>query len=280
MAKQSNQKAKLLYLQKFLTEETDAQHGITIAGLVDRLAEAGIAAERKSLYDDIDVLRAFGLQIETVRGRANSYKLTGRVLQAQEVVKTGLALKAAGVDGAEAIIESLCGLLSKYDAESVKNELAAAVMPQQDNTTGAEAQEAPAEALPEAAPEAEQSECVKEAAQPETDKAEEKSAPEAEKTAAVKTSKAAKADAKDDSNTETIELKCTADLQDAVLAYLGTSAKIVKVKSSGVVIKAKTVVNEDFYAQLIKWSGVKLSEPSERRKEFKKYCKKIISQYK
>ena len=270
MAKQSNQKAKLLYLQKFLTEETDAQHGITIAGLVDRLAEAGIAAERKSLYDDIEVLRAFGLQIETVRGRANSYKLTGRVLQAQEVVKTGLALKAVGVEDAEAIIESLCGLLSKYDAEIVKNELAAAVMPQQDNAPGAEAQEAPAEILPEAAPEAEQSECVKEAAQPENDKAEEKSAPQAEKTAAAKEAGAA----------ETIELKCAADLQDAVLSYLGASAKIVKVKSSGVVIKAKTVVNEDFYAQLIKWSGVKLSEPSERRKEFKKYCKKIISQYK
>ena len=192
MAKQSNQKAKLLYLQKFLTEETDAQHGITIAGLVDRLAEAGIAAERKSLYDDIEVLRAFGLQIETVRGRANSYKLTGRVLQAQEVVKTGLALKAAGVEGAEAIIESLCGLLSKYDAESVKNELAAAVMPQQDNAHSTEAQEAPAEILPEAAPEAEQSECVKEAAQPENDKAEEKSAPQAEKTAAAKDASAAR----------------------------------------------------------------------------------------
>lgn len=260
MAKQSNQKAKLLYLQKFLTEETDAQHGITIAGLVDRLAEAGIAAERKSLYDDIEVLRAFGLKIETVRGRANSYKLTGRVLQAQEVVKTGLALKAAGVEGAEAIIDSLCGLLSKYDAESVKNELAAAVMPQQDNATGAEAQETPAEILPEAA----QSENVKETAQPENDKAEEKSAPEAEKAAAAKEASAA----------ETIELKCAAELQDAVLDYLGASAKIVKVKSSGVVIKAKTIVNEDFYAQLIKWGGVKLSEPSERRKEFKKYCKK------
>lgn len=267
MAKQSNQKAKLLYLQKFLTEETDAQHGITIAGLVDRLAEAGIAAERKSLYDDIEVLRAFGLQIETVRGRANSYKLTGRVLQAQDVVKTGLALKAAGVEDAEAIIDSLCGLLSKYDAESVKNELAAAVMPQKDNAHSTEAQEVPAEVLPETVPEAE---CVKETAQPETDKAEEKSASEAEKAAA----------AKDAGDAETIELKCAADLQDAVLAYLGASAKIVKVKSSGVVIKAKTVVNEDFYAQLIKWGGVKLSEPSERRKEFKKYCKKIISQYK
>lgn len=263
MAKQSNQKAKLLYLQKFLTEETDAQHGITIAGLVDRLAEAGIAAERKSLYDDIEVLRAFGLQIETVRGRANSYKLTGRVLQAQDVVKTGLALKAAGVEDAEAIIDSLCGLLSKYDAESVKNELAASVMPQQDNAIGAEV-------LPETAPEAAQAECVKETAQPETEKAEEKFAPQAEKAAAAKEAGAA----------ETIELKCAADLQDAVLSYLGASAKIVKVKSSGVVIKAKTVVNEDFYAQLIKWGGVKLSEPSERRKEFKKYCKKIISQYK
>lgn len=270
MAKQSNQKAKLLYLQKFLTEETDAQHGITIAGLVDRLAEAGIAAERKSLYDDIEVLRAFGLQIETVRGRANSYKLTGRVLQAQEVVKTGLALKAAGVEDAEAIIESLCGLLSKYDAESVKNELAAAVLPQQDNATGTEAQEVPAEVLPETVPEAVTAENVKETEQPKTDEAKEKSAPEAEKAAA----------AKDASAAETIELKCAADLQDAVLAYLGASAKIVKVKSSGVVIKAKTIVNEDFYAQLIKWSGVKLSEPSERRKEFKKYCKKIISQYK
>lgn len=267
MAKQSNQKAKLLYLQKFLTEETDTQHGITIAGLVDRLAEAGIAAERKSLYDDIEVLRAFGLKIETVRGRANSYKLTGRVLQAQEVVKTGLALKAAGVEGAEAIIDSLCGLLSKYDAESVKNELTAAVLLQQDN---AHSTETPAEVLPETAPEAEQSEYVKEAAQPENDKAEEKSVPEAEKAAV----------AKDAGTAETIELKCAAELQDAVLAYLGASAKIVKVKSSGVVIKAKTIVNEDFYAQLIKWGGVKLSEPSERRKEFKKYCKKIISQYK
>ena len=33
-------------------EETDAAHGITIAELVEKLAAVGIAAERKSLYDD------------------------------------------------------------------------------------------------------------------------------------------------------------------------------------------------------------------------------------
>ena len=232
MAKQSNQKAKLLYLQKFLTEETDAQHGITIAGLVDRLAEAGIAAERKSLYDDIDVLRAFGLQIETVRGRANSYKLVSRVLKPQDVVKAGKVLKETGTAGANGIIEALCSLLSKYDAEAVKAELAAAKPKRAAKTAKA------------AAAETQQAEPVNmEAA-------------------------------------EAVELKCTAELKDTVMAYLGASAQIVKEKGSNVTIGGQAVCDEAFYMQLIKWSGVKLSEPSERRKEFKKYCKKIISQYK
>ena len=126
MAKQSNQKAKLLYLQKFLMEETDAAHGITIAELVEKLAAVGIAAERKSLYDDVEVLRGMGLDIETVRERANSYKLVSRVLKPQDVVKAGRALKETGTAGANGIIEALCSLLSKYDAEAVKAELAAA----------------------------------------------------------------------------------------------------------------------------------------------------------
>ena len=64
-------------------EETDAAHGITIAELVEKLAAVGIAAERKSLYDDVEVLRGMGLDIETVRERANSYKLVSRVLKPQ-----------------------------------------------------------------------------------------------------------------------------------------------------------------------------------------------------
>ena len=40
--------------------------------------------------------------------------------------------------------------------KALKNELAAAVLPQQDNAPGTEAQEAPAEVLPETSPEAAQ----------------------------------------------------------------------------------------------------------------------------
>lgn len=291
MAKQSNQKAKLLYLQKILMAETDAEHGITIAGMAEKLAELGIAAERKSLYDDIEVLRSTGMEIATERGRSNIYKLVGRVPDAAAVLKTGRALKAAGADDADAVVDALCALLSKYETEAVKAALvagadeapAAAQKPEpfaQDAAAEAQTVEA-TEIVPQADAEIVTADTKLEAAPQETGVAEEKSAAEAEKTAA-EDGEAGKTDDEDTGAIyETIELKCSTDLQDAVLAYLGADARIVKTKSSGVVIEAQAVMNEDFYVQLIKWgAGVKLSEPSYRRKEFKKYCKKILSQYK
>ncbi len=242
MAKQSNQKAKLLYLQKILMEETDAGHGITIAELVEKLAAVGVAAERKSLYDDVEVLRSMGMDIEVTRGRSNSYKLLSRTVTSKTVVKIAGALKAANTPGANAIIKALCSLLSRYDAEAVKAELAA--LPEE----SAAVQEEPAAIAEETAPAAQ--------------------APAA-------------AEAADMEAAEKIELKCAPDLQDAVLAYFGERAQIVKTKGSGVVVEALAVCNEDFYVRLIKWgSGVKLTAPADRRKEFVKYCKKILSQYK
>lgn len=292
MAKQSNQKAKLLYLQKILMEETDAAHGITIAGMVERLAAFGVAAERKSLYDDIEVLRGFGMDIATERGRANSYKLISRGLTAQEVAAICLALQQTGFAQAEEITGKLCSLLSCYEAEAVKEELAVAAE---------EAQAAPAEETA-AEPEAAETEVPQEAETADEEVAAEEAEPQAEdeqlaaeaeiaaavleeekaiEAEAAAMRKAAAAKAEPEAAAEEIELKCDVALKDEVLAYLGDTAKVVKTKSSSVVIEAQAVCSEDFYVQLIKWgSGVKLSEPSYRRKEFVKYFKKILSNYK
>lgn len=292
MAKQSNQKAKLLYLQKILMEETDAAHGITIAGMVERLAAFGVAAERKSLYDDIEVLRGFGMDIATERGRANSYKLISRGLTAQEVAAICLALQQTGSAQAEEITGKLCSLLSCYEAEAVKEELAVAAEEAQAvpaEETAAEQEAAETEVPQEAETAAE--EVAAEEAQPQAE--DEQLAAEAEIAAAVMEEekaieaeaaamrKAAAAKAEPEAAAEEIELKCDVALKDEVLAYLGDTAKVVKTKSSSVVIEAQVVCSEDFYVQLIKWgSGVKLSEPSYRRKEFVKYFKKILSNYK
>ena len=60
MAKTSNQKAKILYLMRLFQEETDEEHPLSRRALEERLADIGIHAERKSLYNDIETLKTFG----------------------------------------------------------------------------------------------------------------------------------------------------------------------------------------------------------------------------
>lgn len=49
MAKKSNQKIKLLYLMKILLENTDDEHGMTLAEISDSLGEyASMRSERHS----------------------------------------------------------------------------------------------------------------------------------------------------------------------------------------------------------------------------------------
>ncbi len=58
MAKSSNQKMKVLYLWKILTEMTDDNHGMTMKEILTELNRYGITAERKSMYDDFLALKA------------------------------------------------------------------------------------------------------------------------------------------------------------------------------------------------------------------------------
>ncbi|MFR7899128.1 MAG: hypothetical protein ACLU6Y_04275 [Ruminococcus sp.] len=43
-----------------------------------RLQENGVSAERKSIYDDMEVLRSFGMDIKFKRGKSTGYYVTGR----------------------------------------------------------------------------------------------------------------------------------------------------------------------------------------------------------
>ena len=77
MAKSNNQKAKILFLEQML-RETGENHVVSMQEILDRLAERGISAERKSIYDDMDALRAFGMDIRFHRGRPGGYFLAGQ----------------------------------------------------------------------------------------------------------------------------------------------------------------------------------------------------------
>ena len=68
MPRSSNQKLKLLYVMDFLLRCSDEEHPVTVNQIIDCLAEKDIPAERKSIYDDIEALRLFGLDVIQVKG--------------------------------------------------------------------------------------------------------------------------------------------------------------------------------------------------------------------
>lgn len=86
MAKSANQKMKLLYLLKILTEKSDESHCLSTQELISQLAAYGIGAERKSIYDDIECLIHFGYDIVNVKSRSSGgYYLAGREFELPEL---------------------------------------------------------------------------------------------------------------------------------------------------------------------------------------------------
>ena len=73
MPKSSNQKLKLIYLMKILLERTDETHSITMPEIIEALAAYDISAERKSLYNDIENLRVYGLDDYRNAGRQDIF---------------------------------------------------------------------------------------------------------------------------------------------------------------------------------------------------------------
>ena len=85
MSKATNQKLKILYIMKMLAEETDENHVLSTAEIISKLKAQGIEAERKSIYDDIENLRLFGLDIVCRRAEPRGYCLVSREFELPEL---------------------------------------------------------------------------------------------------------------------------------------------------------------------------------------------------
>lgn len=126
MPKSSNQKLKLLYLSKIFIENTDAEHPMTLKELSSQLAKYEISAERKSLYDDIEMLRVFGLDICVVRDRQVRYyagKHTFEVAELKLLVDAVQSSKFITEKKSNALIKKLESLCSRYEASSLHRQV-------------------------------------------------------------------------------------------------------------------------------------------------------------
>jgi len=85
MAKSSNQKLKMLYLMKILLEKTDEEHTITLNDMIAELERYDITAERKSIYDDLEALRQYGIDIATRKSKTTDYFVASRLFELPEL---------------------------------------------------------------------------------------------------------------------------------------------------------------------------------------------------
>lgn len=126
MAKSPNQKLKLLYLMKILQEKTDENHPLTVPKLIEELQRYNVLPERKSVYDDIEALRLFGLDIEIAKGKSGGYYVSSRVFELPELkllVDSVQASKFITHKKSLELIKKLESFASRYEAQQLQRQV-------------------------------------------------------------------------------------------------------------------------------------------------------------
>lgn len=63
MPKGTKQKFKLIYIIKYLLENTDENHKVTMVDILKYLENQDVTAERKGIYNDIETIRELGIDV-------------------------------------------------------------------------------------------------------------------------------------------------------------------------------------------------------------------------
>lgn len=70
---------------KILLEQTDEEHSLTVPQMIAELSKVGISAERKSIYDDLEYLQLFGLDICSTKTKTTNYFVASRDFELPEL---------------------------------------------------------------------------------------------------------------------------------------------------------------------------------------------------
>ncbi len=126
MAGRYDAKLKLLYLLDILSQYSDEEHPLDAGELIAHLEEAGISAERKSVYRDVEVLRSFGLDVIATRTPKPGYFLGERKLQLAEIRLLMDAVLSAGFitpKKSRELIGKLKEMCSCYQAKALEQQI-------------------------------------------------------------------------------------------------------------------------------------------------------------
>ena len=127
MPKGTNQKYKLIYIIKYLLENTDENHKVTMPQILAYLEAKDITAERKSIYDDIDVIQELGIDVQKEKvGRNFYYYVVARDFEMAELkllVDAIQSSKFVTEKKSQELIKKLGRLVSVHEAKQLKRQV-------------------------------------------------------------------------------------------------------------------------------------------------------------
>ena len=125
--KGDNQKLKMLYLVKIFSEESDDNHYLTMPQIIRKLAAYGVNADRKTIYQDIALLKDFGLDILTSQDGRNYYYYLGtrdfELAELKLLVDSVQSSKFISENKTRELIKKIESLASNHDASQLHRQV-------------------------------------------------------------------------------------------------------------------------------------------------------------
>lgn len=119
----SQVKLRTLYIMRMLLEKTDEKYTMSAADIDKALRDYGMSADRKTVYNDIETLREFGMDVLQTKGSSSGYYIGSRKFELPELkllVDAVQASKFISRRKSEELIRKLESLASEHDARQLQ----------------------------------------------------------------------------------------------------------------------------------------------------------------
>lgn len=124
--KNSLNRLKILYLYNIFLDKTDESHYLTMPEIIHQLELCGISAGRKAIYEDIDALKAYGLDIVQLKGDKFGYYVASRKFELPELKLLADAVSSSRFltqKKSDELLSKIEKLSSIYEAKQMKRQV-------------------------------------------------------------------------------------------------------------------------------------------------------------